>query len=141
MFVVVDVEVPVGVTADAGVTVNGTEVTNFCLGEDWANSVGDCQHLRGSPLATTADVVELGIMLERDTTIEWAASMESLHSRHTMCFEAVRVLSVCAVGQSRSVTFGCPHLVTYRRARGQDQTAKWQPYSCECWPHDRAIKD
>ena len=86
VFAVVDVEVPVGVTAGAGVTVNGTEVTVFCLGEDWANSVGDCQHLRGSPLAMTADVVELGSMLGRDTTVEWVAS--TLHRRHTMRFEA-----------------------------------------------------
>jgi hypothetical protein len=63
VFAVVAVEGPLGVTADAGVTVNGTEMTIFCIGEDGANSVGDCQHLLGSPLAMTADVVELGFIL------------------------------------------------------------------------------
>ncbi len=63
MFAVVAVEGPLGVTADAGVTVNGTEMTIFCIGEDGANSVGDCQHLLGSPLAMTADVVELGFIV------------------------------------------------------------------------------
>ncbi len=63
VFAVVAAEGPLGVTADAGVTVNGTEMAKFCLGEDWVDSKGDCQHLFGSSLAMTADDVELGFML------------------------------------------------------------------------------
>lgn len=63
MFAVVDVEGPLVVRADAGVTVNGTEVTTFCFGEDKVNSVGDCQYLLDSPLAMIADVAELGFIM------------------------------------------------------------------------------
>ena len=116
VFAVVDVEGPHGVTADAGVTVNGTEVSIFCFGEDRANNVGDCQHLLGSPLAITADVVELGFMLELDPASQWVASSRS-HQTHDAFLRGVRVV-VCADGRSISLTFGTPHLVTYRRARG-----------------------
>ena len=68
-------------TDDVGLTVNGTEVTDFCFGEDWVDSVGDCQHLRDSPLAMTADVVELGSMLGRDTTVGWVASVFTADTR------------------------------------------------------------
>ncbi len=116
VFAVVDVEGPLDMTADAGVTVNGTEVTIFCFGEDWANSVGDCQHLLGSPLAMTADVIELGFMLGLDPASKWVASSR-LQQTHDAFRRRVSII-VCAGGRSISLAFGTPHLVTYRRARG-----------------------
>lgn len=55
-------EVPLGVAAVAGVTVNGTDVLMYCLDVDWADGVGDGQHLL--PFVMLGDeVVAVGAML------------------------------------------------------------------------------
>lgn len=60
-------EGPFGVTVDAGVTVNGTEVMMFGLGVDWAGNDGGCQHLWSSAFAGAAavEVIAAGAMVTR----------------------------------------------------------------------------
>ena len=58
-------EVPLGVNAEAGVTVNGTEVLIFCLvviGVGWWESEGDDQH--PLPVLRVGDMVAEGGMIE-----------------------------------------------------------------------------
>ena len=79
--------------------------------------MGDGQHLRCSPLARTADVVELGCMLGRDPALEWVAS--SLRSRHTMRVDEVWVLLFAPWTIKMSDVWPLPscHLPVGKRAR------------------------
>ena len=76
-------EVPLGVTAVAGVTVNGTDVLICCLDKFCVEGEGDGQHLL--PFGNVGDEVEVGIAegaisVEAEPTIHWKVqrSMEVL---------------------------------------------------------------
>ena len=75
-------EVPLGVAAGAGVTVNGTDVFMYCLDEGCADGVetGDDQHLL--LLAMLGDeFVAVGAMLRRlGAVIHWFASGSGVQS-------------------------------------------------------------